>query len=153
MSIEIRQAKKEEVGLVLKFIKGIAEYEKLSDQVEANEEILYDSLFVKEDAKVIIAFDENKTPLGFALYFYNFSTFKGKKGLYLEDLFVYPEHRGKGYGNMLFKYLITEAKKNNCGRMEWVCLKWNRSAIEFYNKKGAQELSEWTTFRLDENKF
>lgn len=153
MSITIRAAKENEVKLILDFIKGIAEYEKLSNDVIADEKILYESIFVRNEAKVIIAFSEDDTPLGFALYFYNFSTFKGKKGLYLEDLFVYPKYRGKGYGNMLFKYLIDEAKRNNCGRMEWVCLKWNKPAIDFYNKKGARELVEWTTFRLDEKDF
>ncbi len=153
MPITIRAAKEDETGIVLDFIKGIADYEKLSDQVTTDEQTLHDSLFVRNEAKVIIAFDETNTPLGFALYFYNFSTFKGKKGLYLEDLFVYPKYRGKGYGNMLFNYLIDEAKRNNCGRMEWVCLKWNTPAIDFYNKKGARELAEWTTFRLDEKDF
>jgi GNAT superfamily N-acetyltransferase len=92
-------------------------------------------------------------PVGFALYFYNFSTFKGKKGLYLEDLFILPDYRGLGFGKAVFEYLIGVAKENNCGRMEWVCLDWNKPAIEFYLKKNAVPLSDWTTYRIDESDF
>ncbi len=152
MNLEIRYAKPSESKLILEFIKGIAEYEKLSDQVTTNEEELYISIFVEKSAKVIIAFLDD-IPVGFALFFYNFSTFKGRKGLYLEDLFVYKEYRGKGIGNALFNYLLSEAKKNNCGRMEWVCLNWNQPAIDFYLSKKAIPMDEWTTFRIDEKDF
>ena len=152
MNLEIRYAKPSESKLILEFIKGIAEYEKLSDQVITTEAELYNSIFVEKSAKVIIAFLDN-IPVGFALFFYNFSTFKGRKGLYLEDLFVYKEYRGKGIGNALFNYLLSEAKKNNCGRMEWVCLNWNQPAIDFYLSKKAIPMDEWTTFRIDEKDF
>ncbi|MDY0318130.1 MAG: GNAT family N-acetyltransferase [Candidatus Izemoplasmatales bacterium] len=152
MNLEIRYAKPSESKLILEFIKGIAEYEKLSDQVTTTEEELYNSIFVEKSAKVIIAFLDD-IPVGFALFFYNFSTFKGRKGLYLEDLFVYKQYRGKGIGNALFNYLLSEAKKNNCGRMEWVCLNWNQPAIDFYLSKKAIPMDEWTTFRIDELDF
>ncbi|MEG1910427.1 MAG: GNAT family N-acetyltransferase, partial [Bacteroidales bacterium] len=97
--------------------------------------------------KVIIAYEEEK-PVGFALYFYNFSTFKGRKGLYLEDLFVYPQHRGKGYGKALLLHLAQQAQEENCGRMEWIVLDWNQSAIDFYHSLGAKAMDEWTVFRL-----
>ncbi|MDY0024151.1 MAG: GNAT family N-acetyltransferase [Candidatus Izemoplasmatales bacterium] len=152
MNLQIRYALENESELILDFIKGIAEYEKLSDQVIATKEDIYNSVFVEKSAKVIIAFLDG-VPAGFALFFYNFSTFKGRKGLYLEDLFVYKEFRGKGIGNKLFEYLLKEAKLNNCGRMEWVCLDWNKPAIDFYISKKAVPLSEWTTYRIDESKF
>lgn len=152
MSSYIRYATKEDVLIILDLIKGIADYEKLLDQVEANPELLEQELFVENNAKVLLAFYDNQ-PVGFALFFHNFSTFKGKKGLYLEDLFVKPDFRGKGIGNDLFNRLISIAKTSNCGRMEWVCLNWNEPAIDFYKKKKAIPLSDWTTFRLDENDF
>jgi GNAT superfamily N-acetyltransferase len=151
-NLEIRHAKSSETSLILDFIKGIAEYEKLSDQVEATEADIYHSIFVEKSAKVVIAF-LNNVPAGFALYFYNYSTFKGRKGLYLEDLFVYKKFRKKGIGNKLFTYLLKEAANNNCGRMEWVCLNWNQSAIDFYLSKNAIPMDEWTTFRIDESQF
>ena len=152
MNLEIRYAKASESGLILDFIKGIAEYELLSDQVATTKEEIHQSIFTEKSAKVIIAFLDN-VPVGFALFFYNFSTFKGRKGLYLEDLFVYKEHRGKGIGKALFDYLLNVAKENNCGRMEWVCLDWNKPAIDFYLSKKAIALSEWTTYRIDEKDF
>lgn len=150
--IKIRKAKREDTPLILKMIRGIAEYENLLNQVEANEIILEKELFDENNAFVILAYSD-EVPVGFALYFYNFSTFKGKKGLYLEDLFVIPEYRKKGVGNQLFDYLIQEAKGNNCGRMEWVCLNWNIPAIDFYKKKNAIAMDGWITFRLDEISF
>ncbi|MGD9760974.1 MAG: GNAT family N-acetyltransferase [Candidatus Izemoplasmatales bacterium] len=152
MNLEIRYAKETESGLILDFIKGIAEYELLSDQVVTTKEEIYKSIFVEQSAKVIIAFLDN-VPVGFALFFYNFSTFKGRKGLYLEDLFVYKEYRSKGIGKALFEYLLKVAKENNCGRMEWVCLNWNQPAIDFYLSKKAKPMSDWTTFRIDEKDF
>ncbi len=152
MNLEVRLAKREDTLLVLSMIKGIAEYEKLLDQVEANSKLLEHELFDENNAKVLLAFLDGE-PAGFALYFYNFSTFKGKKGLYLEDLFIIPKHRGKGIGNFLFDYLVKQAKADNCGRMEWVCLDWNQPAIDFYKKKKAIPMSDWTIYRLDEQFF
>ncbi|MFW5794757.1 MAG: N-acetyltransferase family protein [Bacillota bacterium] len=151
MNLEIKPAKKEDASLVLAFIKAIAKYEKLTDKVEAKVEDIEKSIFDNQEAYIVIAYLDN-LPVGFALYFYNYSTFKGRKGLYLEDLFVYKKYRGKGIGNKLFEYLKALAKAKNCGRMEWVCLDWNKSAIEFYKKKQAISLDDWITFRLDETK-
>ena len=152
MSLFIRHAKREDTAIVLEMIKGIAEYEKLLNQVVGDASLLERELFDENNAKVLLAYmDDN--PVGFALYFYNFSTFKGKKGLYLEDLFVKPKYRGKGVGKQLFDHLINIAKNNNCGRIEWVCLNWNAPAIEFYKKRKAEALNDWTTFRLDEKYF
>ncbi len=149
MNINVRHANKEDTPLIFELIKGIAEYEKLSDQVEATIPLLEQQLFVEKNAKVLLAFSDDQ-PVGFALYFYNFSTFKGKKGLYLEDLFVIPEQRGKGIGKTLFDCLMEEAKRENCGRMEWVCLDWNQPAIDFYRSKKARSMDDWIIFRLDE---
>lgn len=151
MNLVIKHAKKEDSELILNFIKAIAEFEKLSLEVEATVEDIEKSIFDNQDAHVIIAYLD-KIPVGFALYYYNYSTFKGRKGLYLEDLFIYKKYRKLGIGNQLFEYLRSIAKKENCGRMEWVCLDWNQKAIDFYLKKQAIPLSDWTTFRIDETK-
>ncbi len=152
MNLIIRHALENEASLILRFIKGIAEYEKLSDQVQATEESIYKSIFVDKDARVLIAFLD-AIPVGFALYFFNYSTFKGKKGLYLEDLFIYEEYRKLGIGKKLFEELKTIANKENCGRMEWVCLDWNQNAIDFYLSKRAKPLDEWTIYRIDESDY
>ncbi len=144
---EIRKAREDEAGLVLDFIKKIAAYEKMIDEVEADEASIYDSLFVKHDAEVVFGCEDG-IPVGFALFFHNFSTFVGRKGLYLEDLFVIPEKRGKGYGKALLLYLVNLAKERNCGRMEWVCLDWNEPSIKFYKSLGAKAMDEWTIYRL-----
>lgn len=145
----IIKAAEKDIPTILFFIKKIAEYEKLEDQVTATEEILRESLFGNEkSAEVIIAY-ENNVPVGYAVYFYNFSTFLGKKGLYLEDLFVLPEQRGKGYGKALFEYLIRFAKEQGCGRFEWCVLNWNTPAIDFYKTFGAVKMDEWSIFRLN----
>ncbi|MGE0003795.1 MAG: N-acetyltransferase family protein [Candidatus Izemoplasmatales bacterium] len=149
MAATIRKAVRADVPQILSCIRGIAEYEKLSHQVEADEATLEASLFDRQEAHVLLC-EEAKKVLGFALYFYNFSTFKGRKGLYLEDLFVFPNHRGKGYGRKLFLSLVQIAKEEHCGRMEWVCLDWNSSAIDFYTSLGAKPMSDWTIYRLDE---
>ncbi len=147
--LTIIKAAEKDISTILFFIKKIAEYEKLEDQVTATEEILKESLFgIEKGAEVIIAY-ENNIPVGYAVYFYNFSTFLGKRGLYLEDLFVLPEHRGKGYGKSLFEYLIKLAKEKECGRFEWCVLNWNTPAIEFYKTFGAEKLDEWSIFRLN----
>lgn len=148
----IKEAEIKDSQVILDFIKAIAKYEQLEDQVEATIEDIKTSIFINKDAYVIIAYDDVK-PIGFALYYYNYSTFKGRKGLYLEDLFVFKEYRQLGIGQMLFDYLMDLAKKEHCGRMEWVCLNWNQKAIDFYIKKGAIPMSEWTTFRIDEKNY
>ena len=145
--LTIRFAEPNEACLVLDFIKKIADYEKLLDEVICDETTIYDSVFVKKEAEVIFACEDG-IPVGFALFFHNFSTFIGKKGLYLEDLFVIPEKRGKGYGKALFQYLGRLANERGCKRFEWVCLNWNEPSIKFYKSFGAVPMDEWTTFRL-----
>lgn len=149
-SFNIRNTTKEDVPLILNFIKEIAEYEKLSHEVVTTEQILMESLFGKNpSAEVVIGEFEDK-PVGYAIFFHNFSTFLGKKGLYLEDLFVKPEYRGKGFGKKLLLHLVQIAKERNCGRMEWSVLNWNTPAIEFYKSLGAIPMDGWTVYRLDE---
>ncbi len=145
----IRPAEPHEAGLVLDFIKRLADYEKCADEVLADESTLYHSLFVEHSAEVVFA-EEEGTVVGFALFFHNFSTFVGRKGLYLEDLFVLPEKRGRGYGKALLKYLARVAVERNCGRMEWICLDWNKPAIEVYRSIGAIPMDEWTVQRMEE---
>lgn len=148
----IRDALEKDIDLIIFFIKEIAKYEHLSNEVILNKDTLYDYLFNKKIAKCKFVLEDNKE-VGFALYFYNFSTFKGRAGLYLEDIFVLEEYRNKGHGKELFLNLVKEAKDNNFGRMEWTCLKWNEPSIKFYESLGAVSLDEWLTFRLDESKF
>lgn len=143
----IRKAVREDAALVLEFIKGIADYEKMESEVEATVELLEEQIFDKGRAEVIFAVDSGKE-VGFALFFHNFSTFVGRSGLYLEDLFVLPEYRGRGYGKALFLELVRIARERNCGRMEWVCLDWNKPSIDFYRSMGAVSLDGWTTYRL-----
>lgn len=146
--LTFRFATVKDVPLILKFIKGIAEYEKMLDEVETTEELLHEYLFEKQRAEVIFAIVDN-VEVGFALFFHNFSTFVGKSGLYLEDIFVWPQYRGKGYGKAIFKQLVKIANERDCGRMEWVCLNWNQPSIDFYLSLNAKPLDEWTTYRLD----
>lgn len=146
---KIRYATKEDVGLILSFIKGLAEYEKMLEFVEATEETLKESLFEEQHAEVIIGEYDNE-PAAFALFFHNFSTFVGRPGLYLEDLFVKPEYRGKGIGTIMLSFLAKTAVDRRCGRFEWWCLDWNTPSIEFYKKMGANPMGEWTTFRVDD---
>jgi GNAT superfamily N-acetyltransferase len=146
----IRPLHENECGLLLDFIKGIAEYEHLLHQVVATEETLFQSIFVQKNAQVVVMW-EQQVAVGFALYFYNFSTFIGRKGLYLEDLYVLPEYRKKGYGKQLFLHLVSIAKRENCGRMEWSVLDWNQDAIGFYHSLGAKAMDGWTVFRLTED--
>lgn len=146
----IRPAKPGEAGLVLEFIKKLADYEKCADEVVADEVVLNNSLFVERSAEVVFA-EENGEVVGFALFFHNFSTFVGRKGLYLEDLFVLPEKRGRGYGKALLNYLANIAVERNCGRMEWICLDWNKPALTIYRSIGAVPMDEWTVQRLDES--
>ena len=144
----IRFAKKEDCGLILKFIEGIAEFEKLSHQVEASIPKIEEHLFGnKAVAECLLAF-EGETPVGFALFFHNYSTFVSKPGIYLEDLFIEPIHRGKGYGKALLLNLIDLAKDRNCGRVEWSVLDWNVHAIKFYESIGATAMNGWTVYRI-----
>lgn len=149
-NMEIRKACPKDVPQILEFIKGIARYEKMEDEVVATENMLHEWLFQKEVAEVVFAEEDGKA-VGFALYFHNFSTFVGKAGIYLEDLYVFPEHRGKGYGKALFLHLARTALDRGCGRMEWVCLNWNQPSIDFYRSMGAISLDDWKTYRLTED--
>lgn len=144
----IRFAARDDIPLILSFIKELAEYEKMSDQVVADENLLTEWLFNKKTAEVIFALDDGKE-VGFALFFYNFSTFLGKAGIYLEDLFVRREYRGRGYGKGLIKKLAAIAVERGCGRLEWCCLDWNNPSIDFYLSLGAKPMNEWTTYRCD----
>ena len=142
-----RVATEKDISLILHFIKEIAEYEKMSDEVVATEKLLQEWLFDKKIAEVIFAM-EGEVETGFALFFHNFSTFVGRGGIHLEDLYVYPEYRGKGYGKGLIREIAKIAVERNCGRVEWTCLDWNKPSIEFYLSMGAVPMSEWTIYRL-----
>jgi GNAT superfamily N-acetyltransferase len=146
--LHIRTATAADVPLILSFIQGIAAFEKLSHEVETTEQKLHDTLFGERAfAEVILAYEAD-TPVGFALFFHNYSTFRAKPGIYLEDLFVNPEHRGKGYGKALLQRVIDLAKERECGRVEWSVLDWNTPAIDFYKSMGAAAMDEWTVFRM-----
>jgi GNAT superfamily N-acetyltransferase len=144
----IRCARPNDVPIVLDFIKRLAEYEMLSHEVVANEEVLMDSLFTKHQAEVIIG-ELNGKPVAFALFFHNFSTFLGKANLYLEDLFVDESCRGLGLGKIMFSCLAKIAVDRGCERLDWWCLDWNGSSIAFYKSMGAEPMSDWTVYRLD----
>ena len=144
----IRKATPEDTPVIFDLIRKLAVYEKMEDEVVTSVEELQENIFEKKFAHVIIG-EENGIPAGFALYFYNFSTFVGKPGLYLEDLYVEPEHRGKGYGKTLLIELTKIAKAENCGRMEWSVLNWNQPAIDFYESLQAKPMNGWTVYRLD----
>lgn len=145
--ITFRMAQPEDTALILHFIKGLAVYEKMEDQVVATEELLTEWLFEKQKAEVVIGEAKGK-PVGFALFFHNFSTFLGRAGIYLEDLFVEPSERGKGYGKALLTHLAQLAVERGCGRLEWSCLDWNQPSIDFYLSMGAERMDDWTTYRL-----
>lgn len=144
----IRKATEDDTELILNLIRQLAIYEKMEDEVVTNSEELKENLFKNKLAEVVIA-EENGKPVGFALYFFNFSTFLGKPGLYLEDLYVDEIYRGKGYGKKLLLHLAAIAKEKNCGRMEWSVLNWNEPAINFYKSLGAKPMEEWSVYRLD----
>lgn len=145
---EIRDAAVADIPIIMQLIRDLATYERAPDDVIATEQDLREVLFGAEPAaKVVIAF-EDTAPVGFAVYFFNFSTWLGRSGLYLEDLFVKPEMRGRGYGRALLVHLAKIARDHNCGRMEWAVLTWNDPAIQFYKKLGATPLDEWRVFRL-----
>ena len=147
MELTFRFAEERDTPLILDFIKWLADYEQLLDQVVADEATLTDQLFRKKNAEVLFALEDGKE-VGFALFFHNFSTFLGRSGLYLEDLFVLPEHRGKGYGKAILQKLAAIALERGCGRMEWWCLDWNKPSIDFYRSLGAEPMSDWSVYRL-----
>ena len=142
-----RYARREDTPLILQFIKELADYEKMLDEVVADEATLEEWLFDKQKAEVIFVMADG-TEAGFALFFHNFSTFLGRAGLYLEDLYVKPEYRGKGYGKAILKKLAQIAVERGCGRLEWWCLDWNRPSIDFYLSLGAEPMSDWTVYRI-----
>lgn len=145
--IAIRSAGRADVPVILGFINDLAEYEHMSDQVVATPELLEEWIFDKGRAEVLLAELDGK-PVGFALFFHNFSTFLGRAGIYLEDLFVRPEARGHGAGKALLRKLAGVALERGCGRLEWACLDWNAPSIAFYKAQGAEPMEEWTTYRL-----
>ena len=144
---KFRKATEADAALVLEFIKGIATYENMLDEVINTEEMIKEIVFGKGNAEVIFVLEGEKE-VGFALFFHNYSTFVGKSGIHLEDLFVWPEYRGKGYGKALFLEVARIAKERGCGRMEWTCLDWNTPSINFYLSMGAIPMEEWTIYRL-----
>jgi GNAT superfamily N-acetyltransferase len=147
-NIRIVPAKATDVPVILAMIKALAEYEQLTHEVSATEEDLRQSLFGPRPAGEVVLAYSGETPIGFALFFHNFSTFIGRQGLYLEDLFVVPDWRGKGVGKQLLAHVAAIAESRNCGRMEWAVLDWNESAIAFYRRMGAHVLDEWRLCRL-----
>ena len=142
-----RSAERRDVPLILRYIRELARYEKLEEEVVATEETLEEWLFDKEKAEVIFAVVEGKE-VGFALFFHNFSTFLGRAGIYLEDLYVEPAHRGQGIGTALLRELARIAVARGCGRLEWWCLDWNTPSIEFYRSLGAEAMDDWTVYRI-----
>jgi GNAT superfamily N-acetyltransferase len=147
-SLRIEKATVHDVPLILQFIRELAEYEKLLDRVTTTEELLRETLFGPRPAAEVLLAYETTEPVGFAIYFFNYSTFMGRPGLYLEDLFVRPAVRGQGFGRALLAHLAQIAIERNCGRMEWAVLDWNEPAIGFYKRLGAVPMDDWTVFRL-----
>lgn len=145
--MEFTFARREDTPVILQFIRELADYEKMLDQVVADIPTLEHWLFDLKKAEVIFAV-EGGEKVGFALFFHNFSTFLGRAGIYLEDLYVRPEHRGKGYGKALLTELARIAVQRGCGRLEWWCLDWNKPSIEFYKSMGAVPMDDWTVYRI-----
>lgn len=146
-NFNLRFAEEKDAALILEFINGLAHYENLTDEVVATEEILKEFLFEKKMAEVIIG-EYNGEAVGFALFFHNFSTFLGRPGIYLEDLYIKPEMRGKGFGKIILSFLGKLAVERKCGRVEWSCLDWNEPSIKFYKQMGAVPMEEWTVYRV-----
>ena len=144
---EFRYAEEKDAALILYFIRELAIYEKMLDEVVATEELLREWIFEKRKAEVLFVLEDGKE-VGFALFFHNFSTFLGRAGIYLEDLFVRQEYRGKGYGKALLKKLAQITVERGCGRLEWSCLDWNQPSIDFYLSLGAKPMDEWTVYRV-----
>ena len=145
--MSFRYAEENDTAAILYFIKELAQYEKMADQVIATEELLHEWIFEKKKAEAIFAVLNGKE-IGFALFFHNFSTFLGRAGIYLEDLFILPEYRGNGYGKMILKQLAKIAVERGCGRLEWWCLDWNKPSIDFYLSLGAEPMNDWTVYRI-----
>ena len=145
--LTFRNAERKDTGLILQFIKELADYEKMLDEVVTDEVTLEAWIFDKQKVEVIFAVEDGKE-VGFALFFHNFSTFLGRVGIYLEDLYVRPECRGKGYGKAILKKLASIAVERGCGRLEWWCLDWNKPSIDFYLSLGAEPMSDWTVYRI-----
>lgn len=150
-NLRLKKAKIEDTGLILDLIKEIAIYEKMLDQVVATEESLKESIFNKKEAEVLLV-ELNKEVIGYVLYFFNYSTFIGRGGFYLEDIYIKEQYRKNGYGKAIFKVLGKIAYENGCKRMEWACLNWNKPSIEFYKSLGAVGMDEWTVYRLTRDK-
>lgn len=148
--INFRFAVEEDTKLILEFVKALADYEKMSEDVIATEELLREWIFEKQKAEVIFALVDGRE-VGFALFFHNFSTFMGRAGIYLEDLFVLPECRGRGFGKKLLQELAGIAVERGCGRLEWACLDWNKPSIGFYLSLNAKPMDDWTVYRLTGN--
>jgi len=144
---QYRFAEEQDAALILQFIRELAEYENMLEEVVATEDLLKEWIFEKKKAEVIFALEDG-CEVGFALFFHNFSTFLGRAGLYLEDLYVRPQHRGKGYGKALLKTLGRIAAERGCGRLEWWCLDWNKPSIDFYRSLGAVPMEDWTVYRI-----
>lgn len=152
-NLEIRFAQREDVPLIARFIRDLAEYERLTDACVMTEASLEATLFGERAyAEVLLAF-EGTAPVGFALFFHNYSTFLGRPGIYLEDLFVEPEERGKGYGKALLLRVVALAAERGCGRVEWSVLNWNKPSIDFYESLAARPQDEWTVYRLTHDQF
>jgi GNAT superfamily N-acetyltransferase len=145
--LTFRFADENDTGKILFFIKELANYEKMSEEVVATEELLREWIFEKKKAEVLFAMIDDEE-IGFALFFHNFSTFLGRAGMYLEDLFVLPQYRNKGYGKAMFVHLAGIAADRGCGRLEWWCLDWNRPSIDFYMSLGAKPMDDWTVYRI-----
>ena len=145
--LSFRNAERKDISLIFQFIKELAEYEKMLDQVVADEATLEMWIFDKEKAEVFFALEDGKE-IGFALYFHNFSTFVGRAGIYLEDVYIKPEHRGKVNGKAILKKLASIAKERGCGRLEWCCLDWNKPSIDFFLSLGAEPMNDWTVYRV-----
>ena len=145
--LTFRYAEKKDCGLILQFIRELASYERMLDEVVATEDLLKEWIFDQKKAEVIFACEDGRE-VGFALFFHNFSTFLGRAGIYLEDLYVLPEYRKKGYGKAILKKLAQIAVERGCGRLEWWCLDWNQPSIDFYLSLGAEPMKDWTVYRI-----
>jgi GNAT superfamily N-acetyltransferase len=144
----LRSATRDDVAVIAELIRGLARFEKLEQEVVMTDELLAAGLFGDRPYAEVVLAEDDGGPMGFALFFHNFSTFLGRPGIYLEDLFVLPEHRGRGVGRMLLAHLARLAVERGCGRLEWAVLDWNRDAIQFYERLGARPNSDWTVYRL-----
>lgn len=148
MSFSIRKAERADAPTIMSLIYELAEYEKMTDQVSATAETLAESIFDRNEARALVL-EEDGEAIGYAIYCFNFSTFKGRAGLYLEDIYIRPQKRGRGYGTQVFEYLKETAKELGCPRMEWVCLDWNEPSLKFYKGMGAKALGEWVIHRIE----